>query len=263
MRIALAQTHCILGDKQENLRRMQACLDKAEADLYVFSELYLTGYMCRDLHFKLAESLDGKSVNRVAGMAEEHDCAIVFGMPTRSDDVRGLMHNSAVGVDPTGEVQVYDKLNLANFGPFEERFYFTPGASPAIFDLQGMRFGICICYDLFFSELAKEYAMQGADALLCISASPSTSREQFERVLPARAAENTCYALYANQVGTQLNMVFFGGAQGYGPKGNLLGRAKYFEDDVVVVEMDEAELHQARRMRPTIRDTLGAPDMMA
>ncbi|MDD1743503.1 MAG: carbon-nitrogen hydrolase family protein [Methanomassiliicoccales archaeon] len=259
-RIALAQTHCVLGDKAENLKRMEACLDQAEADIYVFAELFLTGYMCRDRLFRLAEAIDGRSVTRVAGMAEERECAIVFGMPTWSDEVRGLMHNSSVAVDPDGEVQVYDKVNLANFGPFEERFFFTPGESPAMFDLFGRKYGACICYDLFFPELAKAYALAGADAVLCISASPSTSREQFERILPARAVEGTMYALYTNQVGTQLNLVFFGGAQAYGPKGNLMSRAKYFEDDVVVVDLDEHELETARRMRPTIKDTLSRPD---
>jgi predicted amidohydrolase len=259
-RIALAQARCILGDKVENLRRMEECLDKVEADIYVFAELFLTGYMCRDQLYRLAERIDGRSVTRVAGMAEERECAIVFGMPTWSDDVQGLMHNSSVAVDPDGDVQVYDKVNLANFGPFEEKLYFTPGESPAMFELFGRKYGACICYDLFFPELAKAYALAGADAILCISASPSTSREQFERVLPARAAEGTMYALYTNQVGTQLNMVFFGGAQAYGPKGNLVSKAKYFEDDVVVLDLDQRELETARRMRPTIKDTLSRPD---
>jgi predicted amidohydrolase len=259
-RIALAQTRCALGNKVENLRRMEKCLDKVEADIYVFAELFLTGYMCRDQMFKLAERIDGRSVTHVAAMAEERECAIVFGMPTWNDDVQGLMHNSSVAVDPDGDVQVYDKVNLANFGPFEERFYFTPGQSPAMFELFGRKYGACICYDLFFSELAKAYALAGADAILCISASPSTSREQFERVLPARATENTMYALYTNQVGTQLNLVFFGGAQAYGPRGNLASKAKYFEEDVVVLDLDVKELEMARRVRPTIKDTLSRPD---
>jgi predicted amidohydrolase len=129
-----------------------------------------------------------------------------------------------------------------------------------MFELFGRKYGACVCYDLFFPELMKAYALAGADAVLCISASPSTSREQFERVLPSRAVENTMYALYTNQVGTQLNMVFFGGAQAYGPKGNLMSRAKYFEDDIVVLDLDEKELDAARRMRPTIKDTLSRPE---
>ncbi len=256
-KIALVQVPCSLGDKEENLNRMERSLAKVEADIYVFGELFLSGYMCRDLMPRVAEPLAGKSVARVQGMAEKNGCAIVFGMPRVSEDVPGLIHNSSVAVDAEGDVQWYDKINLANFGPFEERFYFAQGHRPVVFELEGLRLGACICYDLFFSELAKSYALKGVDGLLCISASPATSREQFERMFPARAAENTLYVLYTNQVGAQLNMVFFGGAQAYGPRGDLIGRAKYFEEDAFVAEVSHTEKNLARRLRPTLRDTIG------
>jgi predicted amidohydrolase len=256
MRLALVQTPCKLGDKLENIRRMERMLDRADADVYLFSELFLTGYMCRDRLPLLAEPVNGKSVTRIQGMAEQRDCAIVFGMPTASDMYTGVMHNSAVGVSADGTIQRYDKLVPANFGPFEERLYFTPGLSPALFTLAGLKVGVVICYDLFFPEFLREGAVQGADLLVCISASPATSREQFERVLPARAAENTCYMAYANQVGAQLNMVFFGGSQAYGPRGDPLARCKYYEEDIAVIEVDPQEVALARRMRPTLRDTI-------
>lgn len=254
----MAQTPNKLGDKQENIRRMERCLDAEEADIYLFGELFLTGYMCRDMLHRLAERTDGPSVMRISGMAEERDCSIVFGMPAWSDNVPGLLHNCAIGVGPDGKVQRYDKINLANFGPFEERFYFAPGDCPAIFEIGGSSFGVCICYDVFFPELTKSYAMQGAKGLIAISASPSTSREQFERVLPARATENTMYTFYSNLVGAQLNMVYFGGGQAYGPRGNLLARNAYLKEDVRVVEFDPREIGIARSMRPTVRDTYGA-----
>jgi len=257
MRVAIAQTHNALGDKQENLKRMEHCLDMEKADLYVFGELFLTGYMCRDLLPRLAEKLDGKSVKRVSGMAEERGASVVFGMPLWSDEVPGLLHNCAVAINPDGMVQKYEKVNLANFGPFEERFYFTPGQSPVMFEVGGSNFGVCICYDLFFPELIKSYAMQGAKGLICISASPSTSREQFERVLPARATENTMYTIYSNLVGAQLNVVFFGGGQAYGPRGNQLAKNAYLKEDMKVIEFDPKEIEIARRMRPTVRDTYG------
>lgn len=258
LRIAMAQVPNKLGDKQQNLKRMERCLDQVQADLYVFGELFLTGYMCRDLLHKLAEKMDGPSIERISGMAEARDCSIVFGMPAWSENVPGLLHNCAIGVGPSGDVQRYDKVNLANFGPFEERFYFAPGDCPTMFDIGGSTFGVCICYDVFFPELTKSYAMQGAKGLICISASPSTSREQFERVLPARATENTMYAIYSNLVGAQLNIVFFGGGQAYGPRGNLLARNAYLKEDVRVIEFDPQEIEIARRMRPTVRDTYGA-----
>jgi predicted amidohydrolase len=107
--------------------------------------------------------------------------------------------------------------------------------------------------------MARAYALSGAEVLVCLSASPYTSRESFEKIIPARAVENTLYSIYVNQVGTQLNQVFFGGSQAYGPRGDQLAKCHYFQDDIRVIEIDRTELNLARRMRPTIRD--GSADL--
>jgi predicted amidohydrolase len=165
------------------------------------------------------------------------------------------MTNSAVMVTPDGHVQRYDKLHPANFGPFEEGLYFAPGQTPSMFHFRGRGVGVCICYDLFFPEICKAYAMQGADLLLCLAASPVTSRTPFERMIPARAVENTCPIAYVNNVGNQLNMVFFGGSQAYDARGRLLGRLPYLREAVEVVDVNMLLTDAARRARPTIRDT--------
>lgn len=255
--MALAQTPCALGDKTENLERMRRMLSRADADLYVFPELFLTGYMVRDEVYRLAEGTDGKSVAAVARLAEERGAHVLFGMPAWDAEVPGVLRNSAVLVSPDGSVQRYDKVNLATFGPFEEGLYFAPGDAPSAMEVEGIKIGAVICYDLFFPELAKRYALQGAQAIVCLSASPVTSRAFFESLIPARAIENTAYCLYVNQTGTQLNQVFFGGAEAAGPTGGRLAKARYFEEDLVVVEVREDDVRAARRGRPTVRDSLG------
>jgi predicted amidohydrolase len=257
MRIALAQTPCALGDKKENLARMKRMVEGTPADLYVFPELFLTGYMVRDEVFRLAEGVDGKSVKEVQRLMDEHGASVLFGMPAWDGEVPGLLRNSAVMVSPNEIVQRYDKINLATFGPFEEGLYFAPGSTGTLMEVDGHRIGVVICYDLFFPELAKSYALVGAEAIVCISASPTTSRDFFEKLMLARAIESTAYTVYVNQVGTQLNEVFFGGSEAYGPRGNRLGKNKYFERDVGVFELSAEELRLARRTRPTVRDSPG------
>jgi predicted amidohydrolase len=256
MRIALAQVRCALGDKEENLKRMQKALKKVDADLYVFSETYLTGYMCRDLFYPLAERTDGKSVKRVARMAKERGCSIIFGMPVEDDQIPGILRNSAVCVSPDGDVRRYDKLFLANFGPFEEELYFGPGKGPVMFEVDGSKVGAVVCFDIFFPEITKSYALNGAETVVCISASPSTSRTFFEALVPARAIENTIYTVYVNQVGTQLSQVYFGGSMAVGPRGDVLVKNKYYEEEITVIETDPSQLEVARRFRPTVADTL-------
>lgn len=255
MRIALAQVPCRLGDKERNLENMEATLGQCEADLFVFAETFLTGYMVRDRFFSLAETSKGKSMERVTSMAEENGCHVIFGAPLWDENIPGILRNCAVAVSPDGGMQRYDKLFLANFGPFEEKIYFEQGSHPRIFDLGGYRFGICICYDLFFPELAKHYAMSGADALICISAAPNTSRPLFEKIIPARAVEDTLYTIYVNQVGSQLNQVFHGGSQAFSPRGSEIVRCNYYEGDLKVIEIDREELKTARDLRPTLRNT--------
>ena len=259
MRAALCQTPCSVGNKEENLSRMGRAISEREAELYVFPEMFLTGYMVRDEVFRLAEDIDGPSVSRAGKMSSEIGAPILFGMAAWDDELPGVLRNSAVMVSPDGSVQRYDKVNLANFGPFEEGFYFAPGSAPAPMNINGRRIGAVICYDLSFPELTKWYALQGAEAIVCLSASPITSLPLFERLIPARAAENASYCLYINQAGTQLNQVFFGGSEATGPSGERMTKAAYFKEDIKVAELDREVVRAARRGRPTLRDSLRSP----
>ena len=254
MKAALAQFAPALGRKDKNLEKMESAVGSAESDLVLFGEMFLTGYMARDEFPRLAEARDGPSVDRVGKIAAEHGSHIVFGMPER--DAKGKhLYNASVLVTPQGDVHVYRKIHPANFGPFEEELYFGRGNELTLVPTPIGKIGLMICYDSFFPELAKAYALEGAEVLAIISASPSTSTPFFDRILPARAIENAIFALYANLVGTELNMVFQGGTQALGPRGEDLGRARDFEEQVVTADIDLTALPIAREFRPTIRDT--------
>jgi predicted amidohydrolase len=254
MHAALAQMAPKVGDVDANLSKMEKVVAASGADLVVFGELFLSGYMARDRFPRLAEPLDGPSVGRVENLAAEYGAHVVFGMPER-DAATDVLYNSAVLVTPDGAVHAYRKAYLANFGPFEEGVYFGRGRSLEPIPTKIGRLGLMICYDAFFPEIAKALALKGADLLAIPSAGPNTSIPLFHRVLPARAIENTVFVLYANLVGTQLNQVFSGGSVALGPRGEVLGRAPDHEEHVVHVDVDLRDLKVARELRPTLRDT--------
>ncbi|HYS99590.1 MAG TPA: carbon-nitrogen hydrolase family protein [Thermoplasmata archaeon] len=254
MKVALAQLDPTVGDKPKNLRKLEKAAASAHADLLLTGEMFLTGYMARDSFAQLAEPIDGPSVKTVQAIASEHGTHIVFGMPEREVDTRKLYNTSAF-VSPDGKVAAYRKVYPANFGPFEEGLYFGRGDGLTLVNTKFGKIGLLICYDTFFPELAKAYALQGADLLAIISASPATSKPFFDRILPARAIENTVYVLYANLVGTELNVVFQGGTQAIGPRGEDLGKAKDFEESTVLADIDLRDVKTARGFRPTLRDT--------
>ncbi|HYY47464.1 MAG TPA: carbon-nitrogen hydrolase family protein [Thermoplasmata archaeon] len=254
MKVALAQLDARIGDKAGNLKKLGSAVASAKADLLLAGELFLTGYMARDAFSQLAEPIDGPSVRAVRALAAEHGTHIVFGMPEREESTKRLF-NTSVLVAPDGKVVSYRKAYPANFGPFEEGLYFGRGDSLTIAETALGRIGLMICYDTFFPEIAKAYALAGADFLAIISASPATSKPFFDRILPARAIENALPVLYANLVGTELNVVFQGGTQAIGPRGEDLGKAADFVESVVHADVDLRDGKTARAFRPTLRDT--------
>ncbi len=253
MKVALAQLEPAVGRKDANVKKIGKVLAESEADLAVFGELYLSGYMARDEIPRLAEPVDGPSVRAVQTLAADHGTHVVFGMPEKG--TAKTLYNASLLVAPDGRTWSYRKVYLANFGPFEENVWFGRGKDLVVADTKLGRIGLLICYDFFFPELAKALALQGADVIAGISAAPHTSRRFFDAILPARAIENATYVLYANLVGTELNQVFAGGSQAWGPRGEDLGRAKDHREDVVAVDVDLGAIPAARELRPTIRDT--------
>ena len=252
MRVCLTNINPKVGNKKKNIRKMEKVIDSEEADVYIFGEMSLTGYICREEVFSLAEDINVESIKNLQEIAKENDCIIIFGMPI--EERKGIVYNSAVMVQ-SNSIGIYHKNFLANFGPFEEKFYFKEGNEQPIFKTKFGNVGLCICYDIFFPEITKIMALKGADLIACISASPTISKDYFERVLPARAIENTVYMAYCNLVGEEDGLTFWGGSQIYSPKGELLAKAEYFKEDSIVCDIDLDTLKEARIARPTLRDT--------
>lgn len=255
MKITLAQISPELGNKGENIAKIAQAAKKSESDLLVFGELFLTGYMCRDDLTKLAEYLEGDSVGKIVKVAEENDTHIIVGMPEKDDSVKGIIYNTAALICPDGRVEQYRKLHLANFGPFEEHLYFGRGKELPVFDTKIGKIGMLICFDCFFPEVSKIYALKGAELLACISASPSMTRPFFEKVIVARAIENTLFFSYTNLVGTELNMVFWGGNSVIGPRGEIKVKGEYYKEGLVSCEIDLRDIEISREYRPTIKST--------
>ncbi|MEA3558960.1 MAG: carbon-nitrogen hydrolase family protein, partial [Candidatus Thermoplasmatota archaeon] len=212
-------------------------------------------YSLGDEVFRHAMSLDNPIFEEVRSVCAETGKHVIFGFPQRSDRIKGQIHNSACLMGPEGILGVYQKQHLVDFGPFEEWAYFTPGKNLLLREVNGLKVGIMICYDLFFPELSKYYALCGADLLVCISASPSITRKYFESVMVARAIEDTVFFAYSNLVGFDSRMDFWGGGAIIGPRGNTLAKGPYYKPSRIRSVVDERSILTARRHRPTLRDT--------
>jgi 5-aminopentanamidase len=255
LKVTLVQKEYFLGDKGKNLALMGERIKASRSDLIVFPELFLTGYGIKDRLSLEAEALDGPSVKVLVALCRKQKKGVIFGMPRADPKVRGNIYNSAVMILPDGSVHCYDKWFLANFGPFEEKEFFTPGRCLPVIETPWGRFGLIICFDMFLPEITKAYALAGADCVVCISAAPTTSGPYFAKVIPARAIESTVFMIYCNVVGTDNNMVFWGGARVIGPNGQEIAVSEPLNRKDLVAEIDLSEVEAARRNRPTLRET--------
>ena len=256
-KIALAQIECKRADKTENLRRIEQTAVKARkqgAELIVFPELSLTGYVVRDEIYELAEPIPGPATETVEKIAQKTKTYIVFGMPELSRKAQATIHNTAVLVGPKGLVGKYQKMYLPTHSTFEEKRYFRPGYQAATFDTRLGKIGLIICYDIFFPEVSRLTRLEGAQLIVCISASPATRRMYFETLTVARAIENTAFLAYVNLAGIEDGLQFWGGSRLIGPNGRILAKARYDEEDVVMGTIDYADIRAVETFVPTLRD---------
>lgn len=241
-----------LGNVEANVAAVAKAIAAREADLVVFPEMFLTGYAIGDDAQRLAFRPDDERLEPIRKACAAAKTHCIVGAPRTPR--RGITHNSALLFGPGGEESFYDKRSLATFTTFQEGLFFKPGATSPVFDTGVGRIGITICYDWFLPEYPRAQALAGADLLLNISASPTTSQRFFEALLPARAIENACFTAYSNLVGPQEGITFWGGAQAWGPRGTLLGRLDALQPGRTLVELDWDDLAPAREFRPTLRD---------
>jgi (R)-amidase len=245
LRLALCQYKAAVGNVGENLNKIMTVISHTRSDVYIFPEMFLTGYGA-DL-LSLSEEVQ-YSTDRVRLWCMEKEIAVLVGSPSYSS---AGVRNSLLFISPGGVVR-YDKLHLAHFGIYSEKD-FIMGERPAMCSFKGMTFGLSICYDIFFPEMYRNYALSGADINVCIAASAVPSGKYFDRIVPARSLENLVYTVFVNNVGTSGELEFYGTSRLVGPLGNTLAELGG-EEGALCVYVDKEVIKNARKERRHIED---------
>src|SRR5674476_110720 len=183
IKLALAQISSKRESKRDNLFKIEKLTLKAKqqgADLIIFPEMSLTGYVLLDQVYELAETIPGPSTLKIEALAKKTGMHIVFGMPELSEKTQATIFNTAVCVGPQGLIGKYRKMYLPNHSVFEEKRYFRPGYEAAVFQTELGNIGLTICYDVSFPEVYRLIRLMGAKLIICISASPAVRRSYFE-----------------------------------------------------------------------------------
>jgi predicted amidohydrolase len=265
MRLLLAQLAPRPGDVEANLGRIRAAVSAVPSDLAVFPELFLSGYRVGDRVHRLALREGDAPTAALRAIARESRATIVVGTPLESAERHGEVHNAVIAVRPDGEIHTQVKRYLPTFGPFEEGAHYSATDESHPVPLAARSVGLEICYDTFFPEVSRALALEGAELLVVVSASPTTSGLLFARLLPARAIENGLPVVYVNRVGVEDGIVFGGGSGAWDARGEPLDLTSEAgpdlgpEERLYRVSIDPVDSARWRPFRPVLRDVAARP----
>ncbi len=237
----MAQINPVVGDFAANVALIEGFLQRARqrgADLAVFPELCICGYPPEDLLFKprfLADTQD--ALTQVAQAAQ--GLTAIVGYAERE---RGRVYNSAALIHDRRLLGSYRKMELPNYGVFDEKRYFSPGGGALLLDLGPVRVLVCICEDIWVPGNHVEHSARACQAQVTvnISASPFHAGKLAERrqILEGFARRTGSLVCYANLVGGQDELVFDGGSLILDAQGRVLARGQRFREDLLVCDLE-------------------------
>ena len=209
--IAIAQLNATVGDIAGNADKVRAARREArDADLIVFPELFLSGYPPEDLVLKPAfQAACRETIETLARETADGGPAALVGLPWRHD---GKLYNAVALIDGGKITALRFKVDLPNYGVFDEKRIFSAGPLPGPVGFRGVRIGVPICEDIWGSDPVECIAETGGEILLVPNGSPYRRGVVDERlnVAVSRVIESGLPLLYVNQVGGQDELVFEG-----------------------------------------------------
>ena len=265
VRVALVQIAPRLGDLDANLERHHALLGEAReesADLVVFPELGLTGYLLQDLNAEVAMRRDDPRILELASAANGRSAIVSF--VEESDDHQLFI---AAALLEGGEVRhVHRKVFLPTYGLFDERRFFAAGAQVRSVDSAlGLRLGISVCEDFWHLATPQLLALDGARVLINVSSSPGRdvgvdsehglgTADSWRTLNRTYAQLTTSYVVFVNRVGVDESITFWGGSEVVAPSGEAVFRAPNHDEGLYIAEIDPAQVRRERIATPLLRD---------
>lgn len=238
-RIALAQLNPVMGDPAGNADRARAAraeAARAGADLILFPELFLSAYPPEDLVLKPAfQDACRRACDELAAETGDGGPAVLIGLPWVEG---GKLYNAVALLDAGRVLQVRFKVDLPNYGVFDEKRVFEPGPMPGPITVRGVRIGVPICEDIWGADVVECLAETGAEILLSPNGSPFRRGVRDERtgVAVPRVVESGLPLIYLNQVGGQDELVFDGASFALNADSSLAAQLPAFVETVAMTD---------------------------
>lgn len=237
MKLAIAQINCTVGDLGGNIRKILDYTHQAKnagAGLVITPELALSGYPPEDLLLRNGFRLACE--NALADLAKGiGDVTLLVGHPHLADNT---LYNAASVIRDGKIIATYHKNLLPNDSVFDERRYFEPGSDSCLFELEGIRFGVNICQDIWQENTAIRAREAGADVLVVLNASPYHMCKQALRhqIVRQRIRETGIPMIYTNLVGAQDELIFDGASFAMNGRGELTHQFNEFTETLGLIE---------------------------
>src|SRR6266571_983466 len=235
--IALAQLDPTVGDVAgclKQARRARAAAARAGADVVMFSELFIGGYPPEDLVLKPAfQAACRSAVETLARETADNGPALLIGAPWVEE---GKLYNAYLLLGG-GSIQAKRfKVDLPNYGVFDEKRVFTPGPMPGPIVLDGVRIGIPVCEDIWGADIVECIAETGGEILLVPNGSPywRDKTEARLNLAVARVTESGLPLVYLNQVGGQDELVFDGASFALNADRTLAAQLPAFRESLAI-----------------------------
>ncbi len=250
MKIASIQLNIVWENQAENLKQAEKFIEKAKfdaCDLVVFPEMFNSGFSMNTQ--VVAEAADGITKQRLSQLASKHQINILAGLTEKQGNE---FRNVAVMFDRKGRLKARYVKNYPYSNADEDKYY-VAGDEPEVFEIDGIKSSVFICYDLRFPELFRKVAKQ-VELIFVIASWPETRQDHWQTLLKARAIENQCFVVGVNRIGIDGNQLnYVGGSQVYDPMGVNLSTAGK-DDEYTVTTINLTEVNRVRTALPFLND---------
>jgi NAD+ synthase (glutamine-hydrolysing) len=242
--LVMGQINPVVGDVAGNVMKIITSAHRARdefgADMVIYPELTLTGYPPEDLLLRPGLL---KRVNKALQTLKKHiqGVAVVVGHP--DGEVRKELYNAASIIDNGDIVGTYFKQKLPNYSVFDEKRYFVEGKEPCVIDFRGIKIGLTLCEDIWFTEPSLQAVDAGAELIINLNASPFRSGkwQLREAEVRKRVVETSVPVIYVNQVGGQDELVFDGCSFALNQQGDKVALAAAFESGLYPITIRRTE----------------------
>ncbi|MFE1629281.1 carbon-nitrogen hydrolase family protein [Brevibacillus reuszeri] len=255
MKVAIAQLTATM-DKAVNLQKAAEYVAKAKAagaDFVILPEMYSAPATPKSgvTPAEVAEPMDGPFVSGLAKAAKEHDVYVVCGVFESIEGDENRAYNTTVFLNRAGElIHAYRKTHLYDAFSYKESDYIAQGDNTyQVVDTEFGKIGLMVCYEVRFPEIARQFALQGADILFVPAGwvAGAMKEDHWETLVRARAIENTMFICAADQVGN----IFAGRSMIVDPMGVVIASAGE-EEGLVVAELDPERISRVRGKLPSV-----------